>query len=41
VNAKVSHTAFHQQRAHRIRHRADTDLQTSAVVDIGCNQSRD
>ena len=41
VDAEVAHAALEQQRADRVRHRADADLQARAVVDLGRDQAGD
>jgi len=41
VDAEVAHTAFAQQRADRVRHRSDADLQAAAIVDLGGDALRD
>jgi hypothetical protein len=40
VDAEVAHPAVAQQRADRVRHRADADLEAAAVLDLG-DQRRD
>ena len=41
VHAEVADAAFQQQRADRIRHAADADLQAGAILDLGCDPARD
>ena len=40
VDAEVAHAALEQQRADRVRHGADADLQAAAVLDLGGDQLR-
>jgi len=41
MHAQVAHPALEQQRADRVRHRADADLQATAVLDLGGDRLRD
>ena len=41
VHAEVAHAALAQQRAHRVGHRSDADLQAAAVLDLRGDQLRD
>ena len=41
VDAEVAYAGLLEERAHGVRHRADADLQTRAVVDLRRDQTRD
>lgn len=41
MHAQVAHPALEQQRADRVRHRADAELQATAVLDLGGDRLRD
>ena len=41
MDAEVAHAAVQQQRAHRVGHRADPDLQARSVLDLGRDEAGD